>query len=107
MATQVTSSSPDPIIRRTRSTSSPTRSSASTHTVDSSQKITLMEHVVAQDTWSANTQSDLLNIDEFKEKTACAKHWKDFKNGLKEYVAQVRSDSVAKKFEIEIKNIGR
>jgi len=67
----------------------------------------LIEHVVPQDTWSADTQSDLLNIDEFKEKSACAKHWKDFKNGLKEYVAQVRSDSVAKKFEIEIKNIGR
>jgi hypothetical protein len=66
-----------------------------------------MEHVVAQDTWSADTESDLLNIEEFKEKSACARHWKEFKMGLKEYVAHARSESVAKKFEIEIKNIGR
>ena len=62
---------------------------------------------MTKDTWSADTQSDLLNIDEFKEKSACAKYWRDFKNELKEYVAQVKSVSVAKKFEIEIKNIGR
>ena len=66
-----------------------------------------MEHVAPQDTWSADTQSDLLNIEEFKERTTCSKHWKDFKMGLKEYVTHVRSESVAKKFEIEIKNIGR
>ena len=60
-----------------------------------------------QDTWSEDTEIDLLNINEFKEKCARAKHWKDFKTELKKYVAKMKSDTISKKFEIEIKVIGR
>ena len=93
---------------RTRSASQcPSTSAASTETVDSSQKITIVEAPPLQDNWGLDTETDLLDIEEFKEKTVRAKHWKEFKNDLKAYVASVRSDAVSKKFEIEIKVIGR
>jgi hypothetical protein len=93
---------------RARSASQcPSTSAASTETADSSQKITILEIPPSQDNWGLDTESDLLDIEEFKEKTIRAKHWKEFKNDLKAYVASVRSDAVSKKFEIEIKVIGR
>jgi hypothetical protein len=93
---------------RARSASQcPSTSAASTETVDSSQKITIVETLPSQDNWGLDTETDLLNIEEFKEKTARAKHWKEFKNNLKAYVASVQSDAVSRKFEIEIKVIGR
>jgi hypothetical protein len=67
----------------------------------------LIDPPVSQDSWSADTQSDLLNIAEFKEKSACVKHWKECKMELKRYVAQVKNDAVAKKFELQVKAIGR
>ena len=105
------SSTPDPsegpVIARTRSVSSCPSNSTSTHTIDSAQKITLLEPIIQQDTWRADTETDLLNIDEFKEKCARAKHWKDFKKDLKKHVAKMKSDAISKKFEMEIKVIGR
>ena len=93
---------------RGRSTSQcPSTSATSTETVDSSQKITIVETPPPQDNWGLDTEIDLLDIEEFKEKTARAKHWKEFKNDLKAYVASVRSDAVSKKFEVEVKVIGR
>jgi hypothetical protein len=93
---------------RARSTSQcPSTSATSTETIDSSQKITIVETLPLQDNWGLDTEIDLLDIEEFKEKTARAKHWKEFKNDLKAYVASVRSDAVSKKFEVEIKVIGR
>lgn len=75
--------------------------------MDSAQKITSIEPAIQQDTWSADTETDLLNIEEFKLKSAQAKHWKKFKNDLKKHVAKMKGDVISKKFEIEIKVIGR
>ena len=55
----------------------------------------------------ASTESDLMNIDEFKEKMARAKLWRGVKMDLKAYVAKVRDEGVSRKFEVEIKVIGR
>ena len=90
----------------TRPRSQSTRSSNSTNgtrTIDSSHKITLTEPLIQKDTWSADTQTALLNLDEYK----AAKHWKELKNDLKKYVAKMKSDAISKKFEIDIKIIGR
>lgn len=84
----------------------PSSSAASTSTIDSTQKITLVETHVAQDTWSQDTQTDLLNIEEFKEKQARAKHWSNMKQDLKSFVARVRSETTSRKFELEVKSIG-
>jgi hypothetical protein len=93
---------------RARSASQcPSTSATSTETIDSSQKFTIVETLPPQDNWGLDTETDLLDIEEFKEKTARAKRWREFKNDLKAYVASVRSDAVSKKFEIEIKVIGR
>lgn len=79
---------------------------ASTQTIDS-QKAGSQDKALQKDTWRADTETDLLNIEEYKLKCARAKHWKDFKNDLKKYVAKDRNEAAARKFEIDIKFIGR
>jgi hypothetical protein len=90
-----------------RSTSScPPNSTASTPITDASPKITLTDPIVQQDTWSADTETDLLNIEDFKVKRAQAKHWKELKTDLKGYMAKMKSDAISKKFEKAIKDLG-
>src|SRR5438046_7818363 len=99
--TSNTNSSPSGGAILTRPRTQSTRSSNSTNgtrTIDSSHKITLTEPLIQKDTWSADTQTALLNLDEYK----AAKHWKELKNDLKKYVAKMKSDAISKKFEIDI-----
>jgi hypothetical protein len=79
----------------------------STSTIDSTTKVTILDPAITQISWCADIESDLLNVEEFKIKSAQAKHWKTYKNELKKYVAYIRNDAVAKKFELDIKVIGR
>jgi hypothetical protein len=88
-----------PSITRTPSQSS---NPSSNVTIDSSEKITARE-----DTWSADTTNDLLNYEQYKEKYAQAKHWKACKLDLKKHVARVKNEAAARKFEMDIKVIGR
>jgi len=83
----------------------PSSSAASTSTIDSTQKITLVETHVAQDRWSQDTETHLLNTEGFKEKER-AKHWSNMKQDLKSLVARVRSETTSRKFELEVKCIG-
>ena len=101
-------SSPPPLAPQNPPSGSlcPSSSSASTHTVDSSKKLTLLDQAI-QDDWTTSTESDLLNIEEFKERMARAKLWRDVKKELKAYVAKVKSENISRKFEVEIKVIGR
>lgn len=66
----------------------------------------LPEPVISED-WLTSTESDLLNIDEFKERMARAKHWRERKIELRGLVARLRSEGISRKFEIDIKGIGR
>ena|SRR5947207_8928103 len=110
MANNSSTSDPSEGTEATRSqsiSSCPSDSTGSTHNIDSAQQITLIETIIEQDTWGADIEIELLNIDEFKQKSARAKHWKEVKQGLKKYVAKKKSDAISKKFEMEIKVIGR
>ena len=57
--------------------------------------------------WLISTETDLLNIEEFKERMARARHWRERKIELRGLVAKLRSEGISRKFEIEIKGIGR
>jgi hypothetical protein len=48
-----------------------------------------------------------MNVEEFKIKSSQAKYWKSLQKDVKAYVARIKSDAVANKFEIDIKVIGR
>src|SRR5271168_4256069 len=101
---------PNPAPQKTRAPSISSYSTASTlpveapHSVqseDSSEPsaIPAMEQVqIMSGDWSADTETALRNVEEFKAKVAGAQHWREFKNDLKKYVALVKSDAAARKF---------
>jgi len=57
--------------------------------------------------WVTDTENALANPEEYKAKIAGQQHWRERKNELKRYLAIVKSDAVARKFEIDIKVIGK
>jgi len=98
---------PTPIANPSRPDAQPVSSSAaSTTTIDSSQKISLLESPVTHDRWSTETQHQLLNIGVFKEQQSQAKHWRELKKDLKILVSKIRSQEISHKFELEVKIIG-
>ena len=91
-------------ISRTASQSS--HNTSSTHsTIDASLKVT----APTDESWSAATTDDLMNLnfEQFKERHAQAARWKACKLDLKKYVARIKDNATARKFETEIKVIGR
>jgi len=68
-----------------------------------------MEHIQISSggDWVSDTENALANPEEYKAKLAGQQHWRECKNELKRYLAMVKSDAVARKFEIDIKVIGR
>jgi hypothetical protein len=109
MSSQPTSSQEDELPTRRsrrRSDSQPSTSAASTDTIDSTQKVSHLESLLIHDTWSTETQKQLLNIEELKEQQAQAKHWRTLKHDLKTLVSRLRNEAVSRKFELEVKAIG-
>lgn len=93
----------DPLnLSRTPSQSS--HNTSSTHsTIDSALKVT----APVEESWSAATTNDLMNFEQYKERHAQAAHWKACKLDLKRHVARIKDHATARKFEMEIKVIGR
>jgi DNA polymerase III gamma/tau subunit len=86
-----------------RTPSQSSHNTSSTHsTIDSTLKIT-----PAEESWSTATTNDLMNFEQYKERHAQAAHWKACKLDLKRHVARMKDHATARKFEMEIKVIGR
>ena len=80
--------------------------SISASTIDSGRKVT-NDSSISQTSWCNGVEADLLNVEEFKAKSARAKYWKSLKNDLKRHVACVKGDTIARKFKINITFIGQ
>jgi hypothetical protein len=80
--------------------------SISASTIDSGRKVTI-DPSISQSSWCTSIEADLLNVEEFKAKSAQAKYWKNLKDGLKRHVASVKGDVIARKFEIDTTFISR
>jgi hypothetical protein len=78
-------------------------------TIDSTTKVTLTETPPPQENWDQDTPplTNSFDFEDFKMKTMRTTLWRKRKNGLKAYIAKTRSEEMSKKFEIEIKVIGR
>jgi hypothetical protein len=94
---------PEPPLNLSRTPSQSSQNTSSTHsTIDSALKVT-----PAEESWSAATTNDLMNFEQYKERHAQAAHWKACKLDLKRHVAKIKDHATARKFEMEIKVIGR
>jgi hypothetical protein len=93
----------EPPLNLSRTPSQSSHNTSSTQsTIDSTLKIT-----PAEESWSAATTNDLMNFEQYKERHAQAAHWKACKLDLKRHVARIKDHATARKFEMEIKVIGR
>jgi hypothetical protein len=83
---------------------SPSDSPRSSATIHSHQKVTSIEQPILH---CLELPFSVSAIEEFHENTARAQHWRQLKSDLKKHVAKMVDSNASKKFEVEVKIIGR